>query len=94
MPTTTSTLRAAGRRTRPRSIDDSISHSVVGENNWIISPKLVKMVCYAYLDHNLDTLTANYDLGIIGLSHSFLQIISTARSISLGRTTTSATRRS
>jgi hypothetical protein len=54
-------------------IDYSISHSVVGENNWIISPRLVNTARYAYLDHNLYTLPVNYELGIIRPSYSFGQ---------------------
>jgi carboxypeptidase family protein/TonB-dependent receptor-like protein len=54
-------------------IDYSISHSLVLEDNWILSPRLVNTARYSLLNHNLYTLPSNYDLGIIRPSYSFGQ---------------------
>jgi len=54
-------------------IDYSISHSLVVEDNWIVSPRLVNTARYSVLNHNLYTLPSNYDLGIIRPSYSFGQ---------------------
>jgi outer membrane receptor protein involved in Fe transport len=54
-------------------IDYSISHSLVAEDNWVISQRLVNTARYAFLAHNLFTLPTNYDLGIIRPSYSFGQ---------------------
>lgn len=54
-------------------IDYSISHSLVVEDNWIVSSRLVNTARYSLLNHNLYTLPSNYDLGIIRPSYSFGQ---------------------
>jgi len=54
-------------------VDTSISHNLVGEDNWIISSRMVNTARYAYLDHNLFTLPVSYDVGIIRPSYSFGQ---------------------
>jgi Carboxypeptidase regulatory-like domain/TonB dependent receptor len=54
-------------------IDYSISHSLVVEDNWVVSQRLVNTARYSLLSHNLYTLPTNYDLGIIRPSYSFGQ---------------------
>lgn len=54
-------------------IDYSISHSVVVEDNWMLSPRWVNTARYSFLAHDLFTLPTNYDLGIIRPSYSFGQ---------------------
>ena len=44
--------------------DYSRSHSVVAEDNWIVSQNKVNTFRYALLHHNLYTLPANFDLAI------------------------------
>ncbi|MEZ5288168.1 MAG: carboxypeptidase regulatory-like domain-containing protein [Vicinamibacterales bacterium] len=45
-------------------VDTSISHSVVGEHNWVVSQNMVNSVRVHYLDHNLFTEPANFDLQV------------------------------
>ncbi|MGE0814671.1 MAG: TonB-dependent receptor [Vicinamibacterales bacterium] len=45
-------------------VDTSTSHSVVGEHNWVVSNSMVNSVRVHYLDHNLFTEPANFDLQI------------------------------
>ena len=54
-------------------IDNSIAHSLVLEDNWIVAPNKVNTLRYTFLHHNLFTLPANYDLGISYLDYSFGQ---------------------
>jgi hypothetical protein len=53
--------------------DYSLSHSVVAEDNWILSQNTVNTFRYALLHHNLYTLPANVDLAIGRPSFSFGQ---------------------
>jgi hypothetical protein len=50
--------------------DYSRSHSVVAEDNWIVSQNKVNTFRYALLHHNLYTLPANFDLAIGRPSYS------------------------
>ncbi|PYQ96101.1 MAG: hypothetical protein DMF96_19780 [Acidobacteria bacterium] len=50
--------------------DYSRSHSVVAEDNWIVSQNKVNTFRYALLYHNLYTLPANFDLAIGRPSYS------------------------
>jgi len=54
-------------------VDYSRSHSVVAEDNWIVSQNKVNTFRYALLHHNLYTLPANFDLAIGRPSYSFGQ---------------------
>jgi hypothetical protein len=53
--------------------DYSKAHSVVGEENWIVSSNKLNNVRVHFLHHNLYTLPANYDLAITYPSYSFGQ---------------------
>jgi hypothetical protein len=53
--------------------DYSLSHSVVVEDNWIVSQNKVNTLRYAFLHHNLFTLPANYDLAVVRPSYSLGQ---------------------
>jgi hypothetical protein len=54
-------------------VDNSISHSVVGEHNWVLSQNMVNTLRVHYLDHNLYTEPANYELQISRPSYTFGQ---------------------
>jgi hypothetical protein len=54
-------------------VDNSTSHSVVGEHNWVLSQNMVNTVRVHYLDHNLFTEPTNFDLQISRPSYSFGQ---------------------
>lgn len=54
-------------------IDNSKSHSVVAEHNWVLGQNTVNTLRFHYLDHNLFTEPANYDLAISRPSYSFGQ---------------------
>lgn len=53
--------------------DTSIAHSLVLEDTYVFSLKLVNTIHYEYLSHNLNTLPSNYDLGIVRPSYTFGQ---------------------
>ena len=55
------------------TIDTSIAHSLVLEDTYAFSPRLVNTLHYEYLSHNLNTLPANYDLGIVRPDYTFGQ---------------------
>jgi hypothetical protein len=59
---------AAGSRT-----DNSRSHSVVAEHNWVLSQNKVNSLRGHFLNHNLFTIPANFELGIVRPSYSFGQ---------------------
>ena len=46
-------------------IDTSTSHSLVGDFNWVLSQRMVNTVRFHYLDHNLFTEPANFDLQVV-----------------------------
>ena len=50
--------------------DFSRSHSVVAEDNWILSQNIVNTLRYSMLHHNLYTLPANFDLAVNRPSYS------------------------
>ncbi len=54
-------------------IDYSKSHSIVAAHNWIMSQSRVNTLRIHFLDHNLESLPTNYDLGINRPSYSFGQ---------------------
>jgi Carboxypeptidase regulatory-like domain/TonB dependent receptor-like, beta-barrel len=54
-------------------IDYSKSHSVVAAHNWIMSQSRVNTLRVHFLNHNLESLPTNYDLGINRPSYSFGQ---------------------
>jgi hypothetical protein len=54
-------------------IDNSIAHSIVLEDNWVISPTTVNTIRYTFLHHNLFTLPVNYNVGISRPDYSFGQ---------------------
>ncbi len=53
--------------------DDSRAHSLVAEDNWIITPTTVNTLRYVFLHHDLATLPLNHDLGIQYLDFTFGQ---------------------
>lgn len=53
--------------------DYSLSHSVVVEDNWIVSQNKVNTLRYTFLHHNLFTLPANYELAVSRPSYSLGQ---------------------
>ena len=53
--------------------DASIAHSLVLEDNYVISPRLVNTFRYEYLNHNLFTVPANTDTEVVRPSYSFGQ---------------------
>jgi len=53
--------------------DSSRSHSIVAEQNWVLSQRAVNTVRAHFLSHNLATEPANYDLQISRPSYSFGQ---------------------
>jgi hypothetical protein len=53
--------------------DQSHSHSIVGEENWIVSPNKVNSIRFSYLHHNLFSLPTNNDITIIRPSFAFGQ---------------------
>ena len=53
--------------------DSSRSHSLVAEQNWVLSQRAVNTVRAHFLKHNLATEPANYDLQISRPSYSFGQ---------------------
>ena len=55
------------------STDHSPAHSLVLEDNWILSPQAVNTVRYYFLHQNLNTVPANYDLGVTRPDYSFGQ---------------------
>lgn len=55
------------------AVDNSIAHSLVLEDNWLISPTKVNTLRYTVLHHNLFTIPANYNLGVSWLDYSFGQ---------------------
>ena len=55
------------------SIDNSIAHSLVLEDNWLISPTMVNTLRYTFLHHNLFTTPANYNTAVSFLDYSFGQ---------------------
>lgn len=59
---------AAGSRT-----DNSRSHSLVVEDSWVLSQNKVNSFRIHFLKHNLFTIPANFDLGIVRPSYSFGQ---------------------
>lgn len=54
-------------------VDNSKSHSIVAEHNWVLSNRVVNTVRGHFLDHNLFTEPANFDLAISRPSYSFGQ---------------------
>ena len=54
-------------------VDNSKSHSTVAEHNWVLSNRVVNTVRGHFLDHNLFTEPANFDLAISRPSYSFGQ---------------------
>ncbi len=54
-------------------VDNSKSHSVVGEHNWVLGQNTVNTLRVHYLDHNLFTEPTNYDLQIARPSYTFGQ---------------------
>jgi hypothetical protein len=54
-------------------IDYSKSHSIVAAHNWIMSQSRVNTLRVHLLNHNLESLPTNYDLGINRPSYSFGQ---------------------
>ncbi|MGD9903556.1 MAG: TonB-dependent receptor [Vicinamibacterales bacterium] len=54
-------------------VDNSTSHSIVGEHNWVLSQNMVNTVRVHYLDHNLFTEPTNFDLQVSRPSYSFGQ---------------------
>ena len=55
------------------TIDTSIAHSLVLEDNYILSSHMVNTLRYEYLNHNLFTVPANYNVEIITPDFSFGQ---------------------
>ncbi|MBI1874161.1 MAG: TonB-dependent receptor [Acidobacteria bacterium] len=53
--------------------DYSRSHSLVAEDNWILSQNMVNSLRFHLLRHNVGTVPANYDLQISRPSYSFGQ---------------------
>jgi hypothetical protein len=53
--------------------DNSIAHSLVFEDNYAISPRMLNTARYEYLNHNLFTVPANYNVEIITPDFSFGQ---------------------
>ncbi|MCU1324279.1 MAG: Carboxypeptidase regulatory-like protein [Acidobacteriaceae bacterium] len=53
--------------------DNSIAHSLVFEDNYVLSPRLVNTARYAYLSHNLFSTPANFDIEVVRPSYSFGQ---------------------
>jgi hypothetical protein len=53
--------------------DYSIAHSLVTEENWIVSPTMVNTLRYTFLHHNLYTLPANYNTANTYPDYSFGQ---------------------
>jgi len=53
--------------------DDSRAHSIVAEDNWIISPTKVNTLRYVFLHHDLATLPLNNNVGIQFLDFTFGQ---------------------
>ena len=53
--------------------DDSRAHSIVAEDNWIISPTQVNTLRYQFLKHDFSSLPANYNTGVAYLDFSFGQ---------------------
>lgn len=53
--------------------DNSIAHSLVFEDDYVISPKIVNTARYYYLSHNLFTTPSNYDTEVVRPSYSFGQ---------------------
>ncbi len=54
-------------------VDNSKSHSIVGEHNWVLSQNTVNTLRVHYLDHNLFTEPTNFDLQVSRPSYSFGQ---------------------
>ena len=54
-------------------VDTSTSHSLVGDFNWVLSQRMVNTVRFHYLDHNLFTEPANFDLQVSRPSYTFGQ---------------------
>ncbi len=50
--------------------DNSIAHSLVFEDDYVISPRLVNTARYYYLSHNLYTTPSNFDVEIIRPDYS------------------------
>jgi hypothetical protein len=53
--------------------DDSAAHSLVMEDNLVLSPTKVNTLRYVFLHHDLQTLPGNYNTGIAYLDFSFGQ---------------------
>ncbi len=53
--------------------DNSIAHSLVFEDDYIISPKIVNTARYYYLNHNLFTTPSNFNLELVYPDYSFGQ---------------------
>jgi Carboxypeptidase regulatory-like domain len=51
--------------------DESHSHSVVAEENWVVSQNKVNTIRFSYLHHNLFTLPSNSDVTIVRPGFSF-----------------------
>jgi hypothetical protein len=54
-------------------IDNSHSHSIVAEHNWVLSQDKVNTLRFSYLHHNLFTLPSNNNITVIRPSFSFGQ---------------------
>ena len=61
--------------------DDSRAHSLVLEDNWVLSPTMVNTLRYVFLHHDLSTLPGNYNAGRLVSSTSPLARILRTRSI-------------
>lgn len=53
--------------------DNSIAHSLVLEDNYILSPRMVNTARYAYLNHNLFSTPGNNNLNIVRPGYTFGQ---------------------
>ena len=54
-------------------VDNSKSHIIVGEHNWVVSQNKVNTLRFTWLNHNLFTEPTNYDLQVSRPSYTFGQ---------------------
>ena len=56
-----------------RLTDSSQAHSIVVEDNWIVTPTKVNTLRYVFLHHDIANLPSNYNIGVQYLDFSFGQ---------------------